>query len=251
MARRPLDIVRRASERGKNRMGGMTICVLGMHRSGTSCLTGVLEDAGVYLGNVSKHNRFNIKGNQEHSAIVDLHEAVYSDAGYAWDAPPSEPLPWTPTQRERLLEILAEFENRPIWAFKDPRTMFTLPTWLDSVPDLRLIGTFRHPLSVARSLHRRSPMRMPLEKAFALWKDYNEMLLQYQRHYGFPLVNFDLPARDYLDCATRALLTLGLRADPNSIRFFEPSLRNPKPFNPLKTPAALRKVYRELKTRAA
>lgn len=40
------------------------VIVLGMHRSGTSCLTGLLQQAGVALGNVVKEAAHNKKGNR-------------------------------------------------------------------------------------------------------------------------------------------------------------------------------------------
>jgi len=41
------------------------ILILGMHRSGTSCLAGCLEEAGLYLGDVNLKAGFNKKGNRE------------------------------------------------------------------------------------------------------------------------------------------------------------------------------------------
>ena len=41
------------------------VVILGMHRSGTSCLTGSLQDKGLYLGQVSQRGTFNKKGNRE------------------------------------------------------------------------------------------------------------------------------------------------------------------------------------------
>ena len=64
-----------------------SICVLGMHRSGTSCLTGILQNFGVELGEVFTENPHNKRGNRENSRIVFLNEALltYNDA--AWNKP--------------------------------------------------------------------------------------------------------------------------------------------------------------------
>ena len=40
------------------------ICVVGMHRSGTSCLTGIMQRMGIELGEVFTENEFNKKGNR-------------------------------------------------------------------------------------------------------------------------------------------------------------------------------------------
>src|SRR5215472_16677028 len=131
------------------------ICVLGMHRSGTSCLTGLLEDAGVYLGGVSKKNPHNLKGNQENLKVMHLHNEVLAGNDGSWDRPPAGAARWSDAQRALLREIVKEYAGHGRWAFKDPRTLFTLPAWQELLPDLAYIGTFRHPGAVAQSLHRR------------------------------------------------------------------------------------------------
>ena len=45
------------------------VIVLGMHRSGTSLLTGSLEAAGLHLGEVNNAARYNPKGNKENESI--------------------------------------------------------------------------------------------------------------------------------------------------------------------------------------
>ena len=61
------------------------ICILGMHRSGTSCLTGSLQEAGVDLGDCHSWNPHNRKGNRENQEIVDLNDAVLHLNDAAWD----------------------------------------------------------------------------------------------------------------------------------------------------------------------
>ena len=46
------------------------VLVLGMHRSGTSCLAGSLQQAGLELGDVFTSNPFNKKGNREHRDVM-------------------------------------------------------------------------------------------------------------------------------------------------------------------------------------
>ena len=52
------------------------IAILGMHRSGTSCLTGSLQEAGLELGEHHTWNPYNRKGNRENQDFVDLHDAI-------------------------------------------------------------------------------------------------------------------------------------------------------------------------------
>lgn len=200
------------------------ICVLGMHRSGTSCLTGLLEDAGVYLGGVSKKNPHNLKGNQENLQVMHLHNEVLEANGSGWDNPPAGSVHWSDAQRARLREIVKEYEGHTRWAFKDPRTLFTLPAWQELLPDLVYIGTFRHPGAVAQSLHRRG--KMPPEQGFELWRRYNARLLEEQTRHRFDILCFDLTPPAYIAAVHKAFGRLGLDSSHTSLAFFEESLRN-------------------------
>ena len=198
--------------------------VLGMHRSGTSCLTGLLEDAGVFLGNVSKHNLHNIKGNQESLQVVHLNNAVLSASGASWDNPPEIAIEWSANHKKKLFHVLSEYDGKTCWAFKDPRTLFTLEGWLDALPKLEFIGTFRHPLAVARSLYKRGQISQDV--AIDLWYRYNTKLMDYQKQFDFDIVDFDLPPDEYLLSVSRALNRLGVKHDPSNFKFFDSALRH-------------------------
>jgi hypothetical protein len=221
------------------------LCVLGMHRSGTSCLTGLLEDAGVFLGEVSKSNPHNRKGNQENPRIMALNEAVLADAGAAWNRPPEHPVRWTVQRTADLRQIVADYRGREPWAFKDPRTLFTLTGWLEVLPELQFLGTFRHPSAVARSLWRRS--RMPLEAGIALWHSYNRALLHCAQTHHIPLVDFDLPPGPYLNRVSQVFGTLGLEARPVEMAFFTPGLRRAEVDPSLDLPPETVRLYQALK----
>jgi hypothetical protein len=178
----------------------------------------------VFLGQVSKQNPYNKKGNQENPDIMRLNDAVLAANGAAWDRPPIGELSWDGVQKDALQAILAEYQGHGPWAFKDPRTMFTLSGWREALPGLQFIGTFRHPGAVAQSLYRRG--KMPPEKGFELWLRYNQRLLQYHAAERFDLLCFDLAPGDYMQAATRAFGRLGLDASHTAFAFFEEQLRN-------------------------
>jgi len=52
----------------KKSTGAETVAILGMHRSGTSCLAGSLQELGLYLGEVYDQNPHNPRGNRENAA---------------------------------------------------------------------------------------------------------------------------------------------------------------------------------------
>lgn len=165
------------------------IMVVGMHRSGTSFLTGSLQQAGLELGQHSAWNPHNLKGNRENLEIVSFHDALLAARGYAWDKPPTGRVEWTAQERGQALQLIAGYAGTPRWGFKDPRTLLVVETWLELIPSLRFVGIFRHPTAVAQSLDARGGM--PQEQAFALWQAYNERLLKLHQRFGFPLLCFD------------------------------------------------------------
>ncbi|MDE2235447.1 MAG: sulfotransferase family protein [Gammaproteobacteria bacterium] len=221
-----------------------------MHRSGTSCLTGLLADAGVFLGDVSKQNPYNLKGNHENIRIMRLHDEVLAANGGRWDAPPQGEVTWNAAQKASLQEILAVYRGQQLWAFKDPRTLFTLSAWQDAVPGLRFIGTFRHPGAVAQSLHRRG--RLSADAGYKLWLCYNRRLLELQQTLGFDILCFDLERAAYIQSVTNAFRHLGLDVTGANLAFFEEELRNSS-IEPMfaEPPQEVMGIYQHLRETAA
>ena len=122
----------------------VTIAILGMHRSGTSCLAGSLQQAGLYLGEVVEQAPHNRKGNRESLAIRSLNDRLLESNDGAWNRPPAE-LVWSEIFASTRDRLIAKFADRTSWGFKDPRTLLTLPFWQDGIPELVFVGTFRHP----------------------------------------------------------------------------------------------------------
>ena len=187
------------------------LLVLGMHRSGTSCLTGLLEDIGLSPGQVDCWGPFNRKGNREDARVNQLNDALLQTDHFAWDVPP--PLSWhireetLPSLRARRGECVnAILAQAPLAILKDPRTLLTLPFWCEMQPEPRLMGIFRHPWSVAHSVAVRD-MGQSVEEGLALWLAYNERLLQAHRRRPFPLLCFDLPHPAFVQQLSLALRT--------------------------------------------
>ena len=59
-----------------DKLPSRVIAILGMHRSGTSCLTGSLQNSGLFLGECHTWNKHNERGNRENQKFVDLHDAI-------------------------------------------------------------------------------------------------------------------------------------------------------------------------------
>lgn len=198
------------------------VLILGMHRSGTSCLAGSLQEAGLYLGEVNTAAPHNAKGNRESRAIMELQDDLLRANGGAWDAPPAQ-VTWPVEYRERRDALIATYPTNRIWGFKDPRTVLTLEGWLEALPAARFVGTFRHPLAVVASLQARNGFS--IEKSLALWEAYNHRLLDARRRLGFPLLCFDWPPERYHQQLQNVASLLGLSAPETGFTFFESALR--------------------------
>lgn len=217
------------------------VAVLGMHRSGTSALVGSLQQRGLFLGEHNTENRYNPRGNRENRRVLRLNEAVLGDSGGSWREPPAAVM-WSDERLGEARAILAEYAGRSLWGFKDPRTLLTFEGWAGLVPDLELVGIFRHPASVARSLASRPDL--PVADPLGLWRTYNERLLGLHRRRPFPVVSFDDEAEVLERNFARVAEALGLEAAGE--RFFTADLRSGEG-QPDELPQAVRALYEELR----
>ena len=155
-------------------------------------LTGSLEAAGLNLGEVNNAAKYNRKGNKENESIRDLNDALLTEADAAWNLPPGGQVRWDRADEERGRALIRPYLDAACpWGFKDPRTMWTVEGWLRLLPDARMVGVFRHPSLVARSLTARSgTLAIEPDEALRLWCAYNAELIRLQRKHGFPVLHF-------------------------------------------------------------
>jgi hypothetical protein len=219
------------------------VAILGMHRSGTSCLAGSLEEAGLFLGEVNTAAPFNKRGNRENRAIMDLHDAVLAHNGGAWDRAPAS-VQWLPDHRTRLAEIIGSYPAGLLWGFKEPRSLLVLEGWIDALPELRFVGTFRHPAAVQASLAHRNHFEPA--RSYDIWLAYNRRLIDWQHRFGFPLVSFDWPNPRYLKALETLAQSLGLTSPTGGFQFFTNELRSNAARGDEDLPAEVRKVYETL-----
>lgn len=147
-------------------MSNAVILVLGMHRSGTSALTRVLNLLGISLGSeLLRPQDDNSKGFWEHSRAVDIHEKLLRALGRNWHDVREMPVGWLehPAAVLAVEEISAllneELQVSGMWAVKDPRMCRLAPLWLRALQQqgrqARAVLVVRDPREVALSLHKR------------------------------------------------------------------------------------------------
>lgn len=155
------------------------ICVLGMHRAGTSATTGALSRLGLHVGppeRLMPSRDDNPAGFFEHQALSDLNDEILRRLGGTWDEPPALRAGWQDDPglgdlRDRARGLLREdFGAAPLWAWKDPRTCLTLPFWQPLLPGPRYVLCVRNPLDVARSLQVRNGFS--IQKGVTLWMQH-------------------------------------------------------------------------------
>lgn len=206
------------------------ILVLGAHRSGTSVLNRVLGELGVFTG-------CRRDPNDEAWFFLRLNEWLLRQAGARWDQPaPIDALLAHDTIRGLVVDYLRLSLDSPRsisflglarflryrsvrrfdgpWGFKDPRSSFTLPLWLELFPAAKVLHIHRRGVDVAASLRARerrhlersmrryprlrvplqvlpkragftaSPRCSTLEGAFTLWECYVTEARQHVRRLG-------------------------------------------------------------------
>ena len=77
--------------------GHEVICIVGMHRSGTSLIAQLLKQSGLYLGSEERllgSNVGNQDGHFENVEFIDLNDSLLQHLGGSWEHPPELPSGW-------------------------------------------------------------------------------------------------------------------------------------------------------------
>jgi hypothetical protein len=161
------------------------IVVLGMHRSGTSCLAGFLQASGVFFGSPSsfkaRAGAENPKGFWERRDVRKICDTLLYSAGLDWDQvaefdPAQIRAEVLVEQRTAFGRLVNELDAQGVWALKEPRLCLLLPLLADLAPTAIILHIHRHPASVAASLAARN--NFPLPYGLALWETYNSAALR-------------------------------------------------------------------------
>ena len=221
------------------------VCILGMHRSGTSCLTGSLQQSGLQLGKFHSWNRYNQKGNRENQDIVDFHETLLSANSASWDAPPKR-LRYGDEDIAAARKLVARYSGEGPWGFKDPRALLALKLWQAAAPELQFVGIFRHPRAVAESISRRAGGRISPLQAMELWHHYNRQLYRAWKQRQFPILCFDWDEAEFHQRLEPVIEALGLTVEPEGERFYTDELRHYDTGDWSEAPWRARRLYRKL-----
>jgi len=156
----------------------VALLVLGMHRSGTSALTRVLNLLGCSLpGTLMEANSTNAAGHWESEAIRQFNDELLETAGSDWNDwqrlnPGWQESPIQADFKRKATEVLhSEFGNSPFFVLKDPRICRFAPFWLDVLHkeqiEPRIIIPVRNPMDVAASLKARDGISLSV--GYLIW----------------------------------------------------------------------------------
>jgi hypothetical protein len=195
------------------------VVVLGMHRSGTSAATRVVNLLGASLpreDDIVPPSAKNPKGYWESISLIRLNMRILAALGSDMRAPARLADGW---ERDlRLLELREEASRTFPWTFplapwvwKDPRTCLTMPFWrdvLDQAPLVVLVN--RNPLEIVASSVRAGRDHAKLY-VLALWERYLREAFSQVRGLPVLVTRYDDLLADPLAWCERTRLFLGGR----------------------------------------
>ena len=172
------------------------ILVVGMHRSGTSALSGTLSILDVYLGEeLVPGMEQNVKGFFENAKLNSFNDNLLKKISSSWDD-----VFYNDQKLDAMLDtseleevLRSEFQYSQTFAIKEPRLAYLFPLYIKALINLgieiKIIIPFRNPLEVAGSLGKRD--KFSQEKSLLLWI-YNFLLSEkYSRDYPRVFTNFE------------------------------------------------------------
>ena len=160
------------------------LLITGMHRSATSLVASVLQQAGVEIGEqLMGPGLGNLRGHFEDRDFYRLHEEMLSASGAtALTADDGIAPPLDAAFEEWARALIVRRAGVELWGWKDPRSALFLDFWQALLPGARFLFLYRHPVEVALSLRRRftdPEVQLDPWVGIRAWELYNRRLLSF------------------------------------------------------------------------
>jgi hypothetical protein len=147
-----------------------TFVVLGCHRSASSLVAKALHEAGVHMGDdLLSGLPDNPDGHYEDMDFLKKNVEILG--GNIWNDV-NRPLEDVDT-----LALIHQKNTRPLWGWKDPRTVLTIDKYYDHLEDPVIVALFRKPTLVGKSMAQRGDISE--EDAITLAKAYNKKIIDF------------------------------------------------------------------------
>ena len=195
------------------------IIILGMHRSGTTMVTQMLEKLGLFVGDQKDDNnestffyKINKWAFRVGTSKVDMpanmllmtdgckQEVVGGFKYYLSSRKRKEFLGRKYFSKYKSIEQL-DFP----WGWKEPQNTFTIDLWKEIFPEAKIIHIYRHPLDTAASFIKRDAIK---RNQFKLtWKKRLKLffMVAYKYHQNFTITNLEQGCRVWTEYVHKAL----------------------------------------------
>tara|TARA_B100001029_G_C15061257_1_gene458676 strand:+ start:2173 stop:2823 length:651 start_codon:yes stop_codon:yes gene_type:complete len=201
-----------------------------MHRSGTSCITRILNQNGLSLGSeIIQPDGGNPHGYWENLVVYWINERILRLSNGSWENPPKILYENLYIKIEILRFIYVRNLKNPHLIIKDPRIVLTWHIWKKYLRNYDILAVFRNPNSVAKSLLNRDHMK--IEKGLKLWTIYNQKILSISNKEKIQFLNFDNDQVFKLRIK-QIIENLNLEFKENSLNFYNPSFKKSDIFEP-------------------
>lgn len=201
------------------RTGRRGLIILGMHRSGTSAVTRVVNLLGARLPtDLVAASSDNPLGFWESARVIALNETFMREIGVSPDN--ADAIPDDAFRSDaaslfagRIRDFLEEtFGDASLFALKDPRIARLAPLWLAALrgfgAEVSFVLPFRSPREVARSLATREAIS--IDHSTLLWLRYVLDAERASRNFARVFVEYDVLARDWRGEVEKMSRRLGL-----------------------------------------
>ncbi len=221
----------------------MNIIIFGMHRSGTSMVTGLLEQLGFFVGHkydLLQRGNENPKGFFERRDFRIINDELLSENNFDWYKVADfsiEALNKKSRKRYQssATEIFKQLNSQGDWVIKEPRFCLLFPLLQPLCFNTIKLIVYRDPLETAVSLCKRNLIPFPF--GLALWEKYYSHLLNSISHndtvlmidYNKLLTN---PEKEVATLVSRISLLSGVIFAENKVKkahsFIDPKLNRSK-----------------------
>lgn len=173
------------------------LIILGFHRSGTSLLAQILDQAGLFIGDkLLPPALSNADGHFEDYDFFSLHEKIlkYNKSSWMFHDEVNLVVPDFYLHRMQTL-VKQRNQKHKLWGFKDPRTALFIDKWHDTLDNPYYVVIYRSYIECVNSLLYRASQNILYYKsqdisfwkkpelAYRMWLSYNQQLIKFiQQH---------------------------------------------------------------------
>jgi len=148
-------------------MKNRTVITLGKGRCGSSMIAGILSKLGVDMGDDGEYKdpSYNRWGYWQNKEILKFNQVLIQKEGLEWEKLPSEEetMKLFPEYKEEVKALVEKHRKEPIWGWKEERTLFTYPLFLQFVENPYFIVIHREMEAHVGSSMRSSGLRDPVK----------------------------------------------------------------------------------------